>query len=176
MCGEAGAGFVVVNGDGLFAEVGGGHHECLHARIGEEQMLQAARRAERCRATECRARPRERCRCGCAHGASTIGRAGVCSRASSSRSQVAEGARCCEIAHHDGEGFAVAVFALSQARDGFLAGGIDAEVEAADAFDGHDFAAKKALDGLRHRVAAVDGSAVGDSSQTRGPHRQQALG
>ena len=34
---EAGAGFVIVDGDRLFAEVGGGHHEGLHARIGEEQ-------------------------------------------------------------------------------------------------------------------------------------------
>ena len=33
-------GFVVVDGDGLFAEVGAGHHQSLHARIGKEQMLQ----------------------------------------------------------------------------------------------------------------------------------------
>ena len=37
---EAGAGLVVVDGDGFFAQVGGGHHQSLHARIGEEQVLQ----------------------------------------------------------------------------------------------------------------------------------------
>ncbi len=38
--GKASAGFVVVDGDGLFAEVGGGHDEGLDARVCEEQMVQ----------------------------------------------------------------------------------------------------------------------------------------
>ena len=33
-------GFVIVDRDGLFAEVGAGHHESLHARIRKKQMLQ----------------------------------------------------------------------------------------------------------------------------------------
>jgi hypothetical protein len=39
---EAGAGFVVVDGDRLFAEVGGGHDESMDARIGEEEMVQGS--------------------------------------------------------------------------------------------------------------------------------------
>ena len=38
--GKAGAGFVVVDGDGLFAEVGGGHDEGLDAAVGEKKMVQ----------------------------------------------------------------------------------------------------------------------------------------
>ena len=38
--GEAGAGFIVIDGDGLFAEIGGGHDEGLDAAIGEEEMVQ----------------------------------------------------------------------------------------------------------------------------------------
>ncbi len=37
---ETGSRFVVVDGNGLFAEIRRGHHERLHARIGKEQMLQ----------------------------------------------------------------------------------------------------------------------------------------
>ena len=45
-----------------------------------------------------------------------------------------------EIAHHDGEGFTVAMLALAETRDGGFAGGVDAEVEASDALDGEDLA------------------------------------
>jgi len=37
---EARAGLMVIDGDGLFAQIGGGHDEGFHARIGNEQMLQ----------------------------------------------------------------------------------------------------------------------------------------
>ena len=38
-CAQADAGFIVVNRDRLFAEVGGGHDEGLDARVGEEEMV-----------------------------------------------------------------------------------------------------------------------------------------
>jgi hypothetical protein len=38
--GEAGAGFLVVDGDGFLAEIRGGHDEGLDARVCEEQMVQ----------------------------------------------------------------------------------------------------------------------------------------
>ena len=40
MCAEPREGLVVVDGDGLFAEVGAGHDEGADAGIGKEQMLQ----------------------------------------------------------------------------------------------------------------------------------------
>ena len=83
-----------------------------------------------------------------------------------------------EVAHHDGEGLAVAVLAFSEALDGGFVGGIDAEMEAADAFDGEDLARGDEGDGL-----SMTGSVGGDwaapsqsTSESCGPQTQQALG
>ena len=55
-------------------------------------------------------------------------------------SEQADGARRVEIADHDGERLAVAMLALAQAHHGGFVGGIDGEMESANAFDGEDFA------------------------------------
>jgi len=54
-----------------------------------------------------------------------------------------EGARGVEVADHDGERFSVTVLALAEAENGGFIGGVDGEVEAADAFDGEDLAAAR---------------------------------
>ncbi len=41
------------------------------------------------------------------------------------------------------------MLALAQAHDGGFVGGIDGEMESADAFDGDDFAGQEAVDGCR---------------------------
>ena len=62
----------------------------------------------------------------------------VRSEASASR-ELADCARRFQIAHHDGKRLAIAVLALAEAHDCGFVGCIDAEMEAADAFDGQDF-------------------------------------
>ena len=55
--------------------------------------------------------------------------------------------RCVDVPHHDGEGLGPTVLALAQALDGALVGGVDGEVEAADAFDGDDLTIGEGFDG-----------------------------
>ena len=68
------------------------------------------------------------------------------------------------------------MFALAQAHHGGFVGGVDGEVESADAFDGHDVAGNEPVRWCR--TGSVDGISFpsGETSQTRGPHTQQAFG
>ena len=66
--------------------------------------------------------------------------------------EVAECAGGGEVADHDGERFAVTVFAVAKAKDGGVIGGVDGEVETADAFDGEDLAVQKEVDGFFDQV------------------------
>ena len=52
---------------------------------------------------------------------------------------------------HEGEGFEGAVFAGAEAGDGGFVGGVAGEVEAADAFEGEDFAVDEGAAGVRDR-------------------------
>ena len=144
---EAGAGFVVVDGDGLFAEVGGGHDEGLDARVGEEEMVQG-------RVGEKDAEPGDAGGDGGGDGAWIAladqhdGARGSGEEFFFCFGEVAECAGGLEIADHDGERLSVAVLALAEALDGGFVGGIDSEVEAADAFDGEDLAGGESSDGF----------------------------
>ncbi len=168
--------FVVVDGDGLFAEVGAGHHEGVDARIGKEQMLQR-------RVGQKDAEPGNARRDGSGNAASDHGGARgrwaarmVRSSDSSSGVSVADCAGGIEIAHHDGQRLAVAMLALAQAHDGGLVGGVHAQMESADAFDGHDLAGHEAIDGGGDGIGRRNLRSVGATSHTRGPHTAQALG
>ena len=103
--------------------------------------------------------------------------------------EMAECTRGGEIADHHGKRLAIAVLALAETHDGVFAGRIHAEVETADALDGHDFAGEKPLDGFGDGVglstATIWRSPIDEDpsiggpwvpSQTCGPQREQALG
>ena len=98
-----------------------------------------------------------------------MGRAGVVRSFSSASSEFAQVARGVEIAHHDGERLAVAVLALAQAHDGGFVGGVDGEMESADAFDGHDFAGDEAVDSLRQpdRLRRIGAPSAVDEPELR---------
>ena len=152
---EAGAGFVVVDGDGLFAEIRRGHHQGLHARIGKEQILQRRIRQED---TQPRNAVRDR-ECNSVVIARVRQHDGVRGRLQQGLfrgSQFAENACCREIAGHDGERLAIAMFALAKTRDCILTGCVHAQVESADAFDRHDFVAKEPLDRVCNRVRGIN--------------------
>ena len=65
-----------------------------------------------------------------------------------------------EVFDHDGERFAIAMLAGAEAEDGGLIGGVDAEVEAANAFDGEDFAGGETVDCCLDRVVFWEDFAV----------------
>ena len=160
---EAGAGFVVVDTDGLVGEVGAGHDEGGEAAVGKEQVVER-------RVGEEKAEPRDAGGDGWGDGIGCRA-AGVSCAAEEDdgaldggedvdflRAELAEGAGGCEVANHDGEGLAGAVLSLAEAVNGSLIGGVDGEVEAADAFDGEDLSVGEAADGFLNGVLIEDGA------------------
>ena len=71
--------------------------------------------------------------------------------------QRADCSRGIKIAHHHRQRLSVAALALAQAHYRGLAGCIDAEVKAADAFDGDDFAGEEEVDGLVDWIILLGG-------------------
>ena len=59
--------------------------------------------------------------------------------------EIADALHGCEIAGHQGEGLLAAAFAIAQAFDGGIAGGIAGEVEAAQSLDRDDLSVAQAL-------------------------------
>jgi len=138
---ETGPRFLVVDGNGLFAKVRGGHDKSLDAGIGEKQMLERSIREVDTQPGD--SRRNGRC--------DAIGRSGLREDDGTCRSlqqgffsggQLTE--RLCrgKITDHHGERLAIAMLPLSQPRDGGFAGCVDGKMEAADALDGEDVAAQ----------------------------------
>ena len=141
---EPGEGLVVVDGDGLFAEVGGGHDEGLRRANRQRADAATARKAERRPAREFPAQPTSAMPLLARLRARTMGRADGVEQSLFLGGELADCARGLEIADHHGERLAVAVLALAQAHDGCFVGGVDGEMKAADAFDGEDLAGQQA--------------------------------
>ncbi len=144
---------------GSSLRVAAGHDERLNSRISKEQMLQR-------RVGQIDTEPGNAWRDGIRDSAARA-------RASEDdgprvsederflfRREFAEGARCIEIADHDGERLAVAVLALAQAHHGGLARGVDGEVESADAFGDDDFAGHQAIDRCGHGIGGWNLSSI----------------
>ena len=70
--------------------------------------------------------------------------------------QVADCARSLKIPDHNSKRLAVAMLALSQAHHGNIVCRIDGEMEASNALDGEDLAAKKTLDRLFNKIGALN--------------------
>ena len=139
--------FVIVDRNRLFAQIGGGHHQGAHARIGKQQVLQR-------RIGQKHSQPRNP---GCDRRGDSIAWScprqhdGPRRRLQQGRfllGQLAQLARRLDVPHHDGERFAVAVLSLAQSHHGGFIGRIDRQMESADALDGHDFAGHQAIDTL----------------------------
>ena len=170
------AGFVVVDGDGLLAQVGGGHHQRANARVGKEQMLQGRVRQKDAEPRDSRRnRGRDSAIAAAArehNGARHAGKQCLVFGA-----QRAERARGGKIAHHDGQRLAVAVLALAETHDRRFIRGVDAEMKSADALDGEDLAGEETRAMVSATGSAAESVPVGAStSQSRGPQSQQALG
>ena len=75
--------------------------------------------------------------------------------------EVAEDAGGGEVADHDGERLAVAMFAVAEAEDCGVVGGVDGEVESADTFDGENLAVGETDDGFVDGIVCGNGRAVG---------------
>ncbi len=108
---EAGASLGVIDGDGFFTQIGGGHHKSL-ARIGKEQVLQRG----------VGQKDTEPGNAGGDFRGDAVGRTGASENDGTGRrlqqcfflwSEIAESSRGVEIAHHDGERLSVAMLALA---------------------------------------------------------------
>ena len=119
---------------------------------------------------------------GCTGPGGQDDRAGL-ARSSAPRRSLAElgqGPGRGQVGHHHGEGLVVAVLAPPELGDGRRVGGVDGEVEAAEALDRDDAARSQradrgveggvALDGARRLAGPVE------VQRRRGPHAGQALG
>ena len=109
-----------------------------------------------------------------ARGASTMGRPRRSSSCATAASlEHAELARRGEIGHHHGEGLVVPRLAPAQLGHRLLVGGVDGQVEAADALHGDDPArAQRGDGGPQGRIAssAVSSPTLGRVQRRRGPH------
>ena len=88
-------------------------------------------------------------------GSSTIGRAGLVSRAAAVVADLGQLPGRGQVGGHDRERLVLAVLARPQRGDGLLAGGVGGQVVAAQALDGEDAAAAEEFGGGLERVLAL---------------------
>ena len=174
---EPGDGVVVVVGDRLVAEVAARHHE-RPADAGQQQVVQRGvgqHQAELGQAGRDAVGHRRAGR-GAAPARSVAAATSSTRRHRASRSHSAS--RRVEVGDHHGERLVVAGLAPAQLGHGGRVGGVDGEVVAADALDGHDRAAAQRVDGSVERgVAAARTSARRSCAKAScGPQTGQALG
>ncbi len=156
---EARAGFVIVDGDGLLAEIRRGHDQRLYTRIGEEQVLERRVRQED-------AEPRNsggdggRDAVSCAGSGQHDWMRRYLQQCLFLRRKVAKISGRGKVAHHDGERLSVAMLPLAKPRDCLLAGCINAEMKSTDAFDREDLAAQEAINGFGYRIGRIDSCAI----------------
>ena len=146
----------VVDGDGLFAQVGRGHHQRPQAcpgqrRRGKEQVLQWRIRQKNAQPGNSRRHSSRNSVSSSRPGQHNRPRRGGQQRFFLGR-QIADCPRRLQVAHHHRQRLSVAPLALAQAHHRRLAGGVHAQVKAANPFDGHDLARSQKVDASSHSV------------------------
>ncbi len=160
--GEAGEGFAVVDGDGLFAEIGAGHDEGGEAGVGEEQVVERGVGEEE---AEVIGVGREVVEGGGALGEEDDGALDGFERGDVFGREETEFAGCGGVADHDGEGLFAAGLAEAKFADGVGLMGVDCEVEAAEAFDRDDGTLVEEADGFGEGIAGVRGVGAVDEGE-----------
>ena len=182
---------VVAGHQRLAAGIGARHHQHEILRLGEparpggppgrlveQQVLQRRVGQHRAEPGEARRDAGElarRRRGACAAARSAARRDSSSARSPASTS--AQRAQRRDVGHHHGERLLLARLALAQPRDRRRVARIAGEMEAAQALDRDDLAAREARERRGDRVDAGDRRAVAHRrSASRGPHAGQALG
>ncbi len=143
--------FVIIDCNRLLAQVGAGHHQSPQPPIRKQQMLQR-------RIGQKHAQPGNPRRNALRDSAAVSlprqhNRARHClQQRLFRRSQRAHLARRLHVLHHHGQRLPITVLALSQPHHRCLIGGVNAQVKAADPFDGHDLAGHKAVNRRGHGI------------------------